>query len=83
VSEFTDREVRPVARELEHTDTYPEKLIGQMKEMGIFGISILLAEHGPGFCGVAGHAQARLEGRRDTAGPVRRSNGTVRDDHCG
>jgi alkylation response protein AidB-like acyl-CoA dehydrogenase len=40
VSEFTDREARPVARELEHTDIYPEKLIGQMKEMGIFGLAI-------------------------------------------
>ena len=40
VGEFVDREVRPVARELDHTNTYPEKLIGQMKEMGIFGLAI-------------------------------------------
>jgi alkylation response protein AidB-like acyl-CoA dehydrogenase len=40
VREFTDREVRPVARELDHTDTYPDKLIDQMKEMGIFGLAI-------------------------------------------
>jgi len=40
VGEFVDREVRPVARELDHTDTYPEKLIGQMKELGIFGLAI-------------------------------------------
>ncbi|MDT7640427.1 MAG: hypothetical protein QOC83_4715 [Pseudonocardiales bacterium] len=40
VREFVDREVRPVVRELEHSNTYPEKLIEQMKEMGIFGLAI-------------------------------------------
>jgi alkylation response protein AidB-like acyl-CoA dehydrogenase len=40
VAEFVDREVRPVARELEHTNTYPEALIDQMKAMGIFGLAI-------------------------------------------
>ncbi len=40
VREFVDREVRPVVRELEHANTYPEKLIEQMKEMGIFGLAI-------------------------------------------
>ena len=40
VRAFVDREVRPVARELEHANTYPEKLIDQMKEMGIFGLAI-------------------------------------------
>jgi alkylation response protein AidB-like acyl-CoA dehydrogenase len=40
VREFVDREVRPVVRELEHANTYPEKLIGQMKELGVFGLAI-------------------------------------------
>jgi alkylation response protein AidB-like acyl-CoA dehydrogenase len=40
VREFVDREVRPVVRELEHANTYPEKLIEQMKELGIFGLAI-------------------------------------------
>jgi alkylation response protein AidB-like acyl-CoA dehydrogenase len=40
VSEFVDREVRPVASELEHANTYPEKLIEQMKELGIFGLAV-------------------------------------------
>jgi alkylation response protein AidB-like acyl-CoA dehydrogenase len=40
VSEFVDREVRPVVRELDHANAYPEKLIGQMKEMGIFGLAV-------------------------------------------
>jgi alkylation response protein AidB-like acyl-CoA dehydrogenase len=40
VREFTDREVKPVVRDLEHANAYPEKLIDQMKEMGIFGLAI-------------------------------------------
>jgi alkylation response protein AidB-like acyl-CoA dehydrogenase len=40
VAEFVDREVRPVARELEHANEYPEKLITQMKGLGIFGLAI-------------------------------------------
>ena len=40
VAEWVDRAVRPVVRELEHANAYPEKLIGQMKELGIFGLAI-------------------------------------------
>jgi alkylation response protein AidB-like acyl-CoA dehydrogenase len=40
VAEFVDRDVRPVARDLEHGNTYPEKLIDQMKALGIFGLAI-------------------------------------------
>src|SRR3984957_20668156 len=40
VREFVDREVRPSARDLEHGNVYPDKLIEQMKEMGIFGLAI-------------------------------------------
>lgn len=40
VREFVDRGVRPVARDLEHSDTYPHDLIEQMKAMGIFGLAI-------------------------------------------
>jgi alkylation response protein AidB-like acyl-CoA dehydrogenase len=40
VRDFVDREVRPVVRELEHADTYPEKLIEQMKRLGVFGLAI-------------------------------------------
>jgi len=40
VGEFVDREVRAVVRELEHADTYPETLIEQMKELGIYGLAI-------------------------------------------
>jgi hypothetical protein len=40
VADWVDREVRPVVRDLEHANTYPETLIGQMKEMGIYGLAI-------------------------------------------
>jgi alkylation response protein AidB-like acyl-CoA dehydrogenase len=40
VRDFVDREVRPVVRELEHANTYPERLIEQMKELGIFGLAV-------------------------------------------
>ncbi|MFB6934900.1 acyl-CoA dehydrogenase family protein [Streptomyces chartreusis] len=40
VRDFVDRDVKPVARELEHTDTYPEALIERMKELGVFGLAV-------------------------------------------
>ncbi len=40
VREFVDRDVRPVARELDHDNTYPDQLIDQMKALGIFGLAI-------------------------------------------
>ena len=40
VADWVDREVRPAARELEHANAYPDKLIAQMKEMGIYGLAI-------------------------------------------
>jgi alkylation response protein AidB-like acyl-CoA dehydrogenase len=40
VRDFVDRDVRPVVQELEHANTYPEKLIEQMKQLGIYGLAI-------------------------------------------
>ena len=40
VREFVDKRVRPVVHDLEHTNTYPENLIEQMKQLGIFGLAI-------------------------------------------
>jgi len=40
VARWVDDEVRPVANELEHADTYPEALIEQMKQMGVYGLAI-------------------------------------------
>ena len=40
VRDFVDRSVRPVVRDLEHSNTYPEELIETMKQMGIFGLAV-------------------------------------------
>jgi alkylation response protein AidB-like acyl-CoA dehydrogenase len=40
VRDWVDREVRPVARELEHANTYPADLIEQMKQLGVFGLVV-------------------------------------------
>jgi alkylation response protein AidB-like acyl-CoA dehydrogenase len=40
VRDFVDRDVRPVVRELEHANTYPERLIDTMKAMGLFGLAV-------------------------------------------
>lgn len=37
---WVDKQVKPVVRELEHANTYPEDLIEQMKAMGIYGLAI-------------------------------------------
>ncbi len=40
VRDFVNSAVKPVAQELEHNNTYPEKLIDAMKQMGIFGLAV-------------------------------------------
>jgi alkylation response protein AidB-like acyl-CoA dehydrogenase len=45
IRDWVEREVMPVASELEHADAYPEKLVQQMKELGLFGV-IISEEHG-------------------------------------
>ncbi|MFJ2759023.1 acyl-CoA dehydrogenase family protein [Nocardioides sp. NPDC087217] len=40
VHDWVDSEVRPVVQDLEHANEYPEKLIEQMKQMGIYGLAI-------------------------------------------
>jgi alkylation response protein AidB-like acyl-CoA dehydrogenase len=40
VRTFVDKEILPVATELEHRDEYPADIVEGMKEMGLFGITI-------------------------------------------
>ncbi|MFF6983111.1 acyl-CoA dehydrogenase family protein [Streptomyces sp. NPDC008343] len=40
VRDFVDRGVKPVVRELERANTYPEALIEQMKRLGVFGLAV-------------------------------------------
>ena len=40
VRDFVDREILPVATELEHADTYPQEIVEGLKELGVFGLMI-------------------------------------------
>jgi butyryl-CoA dehydrogenase len=40
VREWVEREVMPAASDLEHADEYPTELVAQMKELGLFGVTI-------------------------------------------
>ncbi|ONH31644.1 acyl-CoA dehydrogenase family protein [Pseudofrankia asymbiotica] len=40
VAEFVDKQVKPVVQRLEHGNVYPEALIEQMKELGIYGLAV-------------------------------------------
>ncbi|SEH02312.1 Acyl-CoA dehydrogenase [Nonomuraea solani] len=37
---FVDKEIVPVATEWEHSGRYPAEIIGKMKQMGLFGLSV-------------------------------------------
>jgi alkylation response protein AidB-like acyl-CoA dehydrogenase len=40
VRDFVENEVLPVATKLEHADEYPEQIVEQMKDLGLFGLTI-------------------------------------------
>ena len=40
VDRFLERDVRPVAHELEASDTYPAEIVEKMKDLGLFGATI-------------------------------------------
>jgi alkylation response protein AidB-like acyl-CoA dehydrogenase len=40
VRSFVDKEILPVAGELEHADEYPTKIVEGLRELGLFGITI-------------------------------------------
>ena len=70
IRSFVDKEIRPVASELEKSGTYPTEIVEKMKSMGLFGIlipeeyggqdidfvsmSILFEELSRGWMGIAG-----------------------------
>ena len=45
VRDFVEKEILPVAHDLEHDDSYPEKIVEAMKRLGLFGFAIS-DEHG-------------------------------------
>src|SRR4029077_11933784 len=40
VRDFVEKDVIPVANELEHRDEYPAEIVEKMKEIGLFGLKI-------------------------------------------
>src|SRR3989337_671541 len=38
--DFVDTHIRPVVKEWEHADRYPEEIVAVMREMGLFGITV-------------------------------------------
>ncbi|MFF0518442.1 acyl-CoA dehydrogenase family protein [Actinomadura nitritigenes] len=45
VRAFVDKEILPVATELEHADAYPQEIVDGMKRLGLFGL-VIGEEHG-------------------------------------
>ncbi len=40
VRQFVDREIIPAAQDLEHSDSYPQAIVDQMKDLGLFGLMV-------------------------------------------
>ncbi|CAM5343365.1 hypothetical protein SALBM135S_10110 [Streptomyces alboniger] len=40
VRDFVDKEIIPVATQLEHRDEYPQQIVDGLKELGLFGLMI-------------------------------------------
>jgi alkylation response protein AidB-like acyl-CoA dehydrogenase len=40
IERWAEREMRPVARRFDHADEYPEEIVAQMRELGLFGATI-------------------------------------------
>src|ERR1700736_4163338 len=57
VHRFVERDVIPVASELEHGDEYPHALVATMRELGLFGRAIPVAR---GTLGLSVASYARL-----------------------
>jgi alkylation response protein AidB-like acyl-CoA dehydrogenase len=48
VREFTEKQIMPVATELEHRDEYPGEIVAGMTKLGLFGLTIPEAYGGLG-----------------------------------
>ncbi len=42
---FVDKDIRPVAHQMEHDDVYPDEIVEKMKALGLFGLTVP-AEYG-------------------------------------
>jgi len=41
IERWAERELKPIAKKFDHADEYPEDVVEQMKELGLFGATIL------------------------------------------
>jgi alkylation response protein AidB-like acyl-CoA dehydrogenase len=53
VRNFVDKEIRPVASEMEHSGVYPTAIVALMKEMGLFGMTVPVEYGGLGLDSVS------------------------------
>jgi alkylation response protein AidB-like acyl-CoA dehydrogenase len=53
VRNFVDKEIRPVASEMEHSGAYPTAIVALMKEMGLFGMTVPVEYGGLGLDSVS------------------------------
>ncbi len=68
VRDFVEKEVIPVADELEHGDEYPEKIVEGMKELGLFGLTVPEEYGGAGLDLMTGEVRAALSMSEPGAG---------------
>jgi alkylation response protein AidB-like acyl-CoA dehydrogenase len=40
IERWTERELRPIVREYDHADRYPDHIVEQMRELGLFGATV-------------------------------------------
>jgi alkylation response protein AidB-like acyl-CoA dehydrogenase len=52
IDRFLERDVAPHVQKLEHTDEYPAEIVERMRELGLFGATILTAYGGLGLSAV-------------------------------
>jgi alkylation response protein AidB-like acyl-CoA dehydrogenase len=57
IERWADRELRPIAKKYDHADEYPQEIVEQMKELGLFG-AIIEPEYGG--LGLSATTYARL-----------------------
>jgi alkylation response protein AidB-like acyl-CoA dehydrogenase len=62
VRTFVEKEILPVATELEHRDEYPTQIVEGIKDLGVFGLMIPEEYGGPRR--VAAHVRAGRRGDR-------------------
>ena len=41
IERWAERELKPIAKKFDHADEYPQEIVEQMKELGLFGATIL------------------------------------------